>query len=193
MKKVLPQRGAEWVLTYTGRFFYPLDPRPEEICIEDVAHHLSQISRWGGATREFYSDAQRSVLVCRAAPDKLKPAALLHDVPEGLGFNDMQRPLKCSPMMSGYVRAENRCWKVVAKKFGIDPDDICKIGVYDDAVALAEHRDLINDNIAVDWASQAAYLMHIKPYAKKITAWSSKKAERIFLEEFDRLIGRKNS
>lgn len=47
--------------TYTGRTFYPFDPRPEDICIEDIAHSLSNMCRFCGHVREFYSVAEHSV------------------------------------------------------------------------------------------------------------------------------------
>ena len=35
------KRRGDWIQAYTGRKFWPLDPRPEEIFIEDIAHHLA--------------------------------------------------------------------------------------------------------------------------------------------------------
>src|SRR5690606_23156115 len=39
-----------WIQTYTGRRFYVTAPRPEDVCIEDVAHALSNICRFTGHT-----------------------------------------------------------------------------------------------------------------------------------------------
>lgn len=36
-----------WMQTYTGRAFYPEDPNPEDVCIKDIAHHLSLMCRFG--------------------------------------------------------------------------------------------------------------------------------------------------
>lgn len=36
-------RIGDWMQTYTGRQFWPIDPRPEEIEIEDIAHALSMM------------------------------------------------------------------------------------------------------------------------------------------------------
>ena len=38
-------RIGDWIQTYTGKCFYPLDPRPEEIDIMDIAHSLSMTCR----------------------------------------------------------------------------------------------------------------------------------------------------
>ena len=37
----MSNRKGPWKQTFTGKAFYPLDPRPEDICIEDIAHALS--------------------------------------------------------------------------------------------------------------------------------------------------------
>src|ERR1700693_75116 len=59
-----PRKG-DWIQTFTGRQFWPLDPRPEEVCIEDIAHGLSNECRFAGQCRSFYSVAQHSVLCAR--------------------------------------------------------------------------------------------------------------------------------
>ena len=65
-----------WIQTYTGRAFDLLDPRPEQIDPLDIAHALSQICRFTGHVREFYSVAQHSVLVACIVPEPLALAAL---------------------------------------------------------------------------------------------------------------------
>src|ERR1700719_64369 len=50
--------APEFIETYTGRAFYPLKPRIEDVSIIDIAHHLSQQCRYAGATNFFYSTAQ---------------------------------------------------------------------------------------------------------------------------------------
>ena len=52
---------GNWMLTYTGRRFYPIDPRPEDVCTEDIAHALSRICRFAGNTYCFYSVAEHSL------------------------------------------------------------------------------------------------------------------------------------
>lgn len=65
----MTQRRGDFICTYTGRKFYPLDPRPEDVCIEDIAHALALVNRFGGHTRVPYSVAQHSVLCCQNAPE----------------------------------------------------------------------------------------------------------------------------
>ncbi len=75
-------RIGNWLQTYSGIAYWPLDPRPEEVTIEDIAHHLSLICRFGGAVRRFYSVVEYSVLVSRVGPPVYALQCLLHDATE---------------------------------------------------------------------------------------------------------------
>jgi hypothetical protein len=39
-------RLGDWLLTYSGEIYWPLDPRPEEMHLEDIAHGLSLPCRY---------------------------------------------------------------------------------------------------------------------------------------------------
>jgi hypothetical protein len=47
-------RNGDWIQTYSGKKFWPLDPRPEEIFVEDIVHALSVLCRYGGHCTSFY-------------------------------------------------------------------------------------------------------------------------------------------
>lgn len=86
--------------TYTGRMLDLSNPRPEDICLEDIAHHLARVCRFGGAVHEYYSVASHSVMVATivAASDYrvsgyLQRSALLHDATEAY-LGDMVSGLK---------------------------------------------------------------------------------------------------
>lgn len=77
--------------TYTGRLIDLSRPDPADVCIEDIAWHLSRIPRFGGATNKenVYTVAQHSVLVLNrvkqtsaGADNALLLTALLHDAHE---------------------------------------------------------------------------------------------------------------
>ena len=55
--------------TYTGTEFYPTAPLAQELQIEDIAHALSNICRFGGHCSRFYSVAEHSVRVARLVYD----------------------------------------------------------------------------------------------------------------------------
>jgi hypothetical protein len=46
--------SAPFIETYTGRAFWPLEPKVEDVTIIDIAHHLSNQCRYSGATENFY-------------------------------------------------------------------------------------------------------------------------------------------
>ncbi len=77
--------------TYTGRMVSLLDPKPEDICIEDVAHHLAIVNRFGGATREPYSVAQHAVLVSIYVENSLQSG----DNPRSITWRIGRHPFYC--------------------------------------------------------------------------------------------------
>jgi hypothetical protein len=90
-----PPRG-DWLLTHTGKQFYPLDPRPEAVCLVDIAHALSQLCRWTGHVAYHYSVAQHAVQVALAVEHVAPDYALLalhHDDAEAY-LGDIARPWK---------------------------------------------------------------------------------------------------
>ena len=89
-------RKIGWIETYTGKKIYPLNmcqSNQTSICIDDIAHALSQTCRFGGHTREFYSVAQHACLVAMMVPNEFKLAALHHDDAEAY-LGDVVSPVK---------------------------------------------------------------------------------------------------
>lgn len=82
-----------YIQTFSGKKFSLIDPQPEDICIEDVAHHLGLLCRFVGATRVFYSVAQHSILVASIAPKKYAYDGLMHDAGEAY-YGDISSPLR---------------------------------------------------------------------------------------------------
>jgi hypothetical protein len=91
-------RHGHFIQTYTGITYYPADPRPLDVCIEDIAHALSMLCRYTGHCKFFYSVAEHSMrvadLVSLHGPE-VEIQALLHDAAEAY-CNDISRPLKRS-------------------------------------------------------------------------------------------------
>ena len=75
-------RNGSWLQTYTGIQFWPLDPRPEEIDIQDIAHALSLLCRFNGHCQRFYSVAEHSVHVSTILAPEFGLWGLLHDAAE---------------------------------------------------------------------------------------------------------------
>ncbi len=107
-----------WMGTYTGRRFYFYDPKPEDICIEDIAHSLSMQCRFLGHCKYFYSVAQHSIIVSRYVLSNLTLYGLLHDASEAY-ISDIIRPFKST--LEGYKIVENRIQNVIYRKYGLEP------------------------------------------------------------------------
>jgi hypothetical protein len=141
-----------FIVTYTGREFPLARPRPSDVCIEDIAHGLSLINRFTGATRDRpYSVAEHSLLVVEilerdgnmADPMCLR-AALLHDAHEAY-CGDMATPVKRYAGAEWHA-LEGGIERAVAQHFGIEDAALRHRFVikHADLVALAtERRDLM--------------------------------------------------
>lgn len=103
------------IKTFTGKYLNVFEPRPEDICIEDIAHGLAMQPRFGGQLPEFYSVAQHSVMVANLCWGQHKLAALLHDASEAY-MADIPSPIK--KRLRGYKKVENVLMKAIADKFG---------------------------------------------------------------------------
>ena len=102
------------IRTFTGIYMNVFEPTPEMICIEDIAHALSNQCRFGGHLPEFYSVAQHSTRCCDAAIPKYKIEALLHDASEAY-LLDIPSPIKKN--LSNYHEIEHRLMMLIAEKF----------------------------------------------------------------------------
>ena len=67
------------IVTSTGLYFDILEPTPEMVCIEDIAHSSSQCNRFTGHCRFPYPVSQHSRLGSFLVPMKYALRFLLHD------------------------------------------------------------------------------------------------------------------
>lgn len=108
------------IVTYSGAVIDPLNPDPEQIRIEDIAHSLSNQCRFTGHTREFYSVAQHSVLVSYLCDPKDALWGLLHDASEAY-LSDIASPIKqFSDMGAIYKTVEEALMTAIARCFSLE-------------------------------------------------------------------------
>jgi hypothetical protein len=124
---------GDWMQTYTGRRYYPLDPRAAEIEAADIAHALSLLCRYGGHVDRFYSVAEHCVLMSEAVAPENALAALLHDATEAY-VCDVPRPLK--RQLRNYADLEAAVWLAICDRYQLFP-------VLPDEVKAADNRILI--------------------------------------------------
>jgi 5'-deoxynucleotidase YfbR-like HD superfamily hydrolase len=168
-----------WIQTYSGKRVYPLDPRPENISIIDIAHALSQVCRFTGHVRYFLSVGQHSVLVSRVVPPEHALWGLLHDGSEAY-LADLARPVKRQAAMSVYRDAEKRLMKAITDKFGLPEEMPAAVDEADTRMLLTEKRDALTPS-AARWKIEE---FGLKPYEFEIVSWSPAEAKARFLERF---------
>jgi hypothetical protein len=179
MKKDATRTG-DWFVTYTGLKFWPFDPTPDDIVIEDIAHALSQICRFGGHTSQFFSVAQHSVLVSEIVPPALALQGLLHDATEAY-CGDMVRPLKVG--LPSYEAVEDKIWQAIAKRYDL-PVKLSKVIKWaDNTLLMTERRDILR-HVEHKWSLE---LEGYKPLPDRIEPLSPEASETLFFNCFTKL------
>ena len=161
------RQPMDYVCTFLGNRFYPLEPRIDQIDIEDIAHGLAYQCRFNGQTTRFYSVAQHSLMVATLVPPRLRLPALLHDAAEAY-LGDMVKPLK--RLFPEFSRLESGVLDLIGQRFSVDlrPQPAIEKA---DLVALAtEKRDLMPHSTE-KWTSLAG----INPLPDPIDPWHRKK------------------
>lgn len=169
------QRRGDWMQTFTGAQFWPLDPRPEEVRIEDIASALSKLCRYGGQCLRFYSVAEHCVHVANHAPEELKLAALLHDASEAY-LCDIIRPIKSH--LTNYLEIEAALERVLAQRFGLAWPMSSEVKRLDTAI-LADERDQAMAPPPVAWSQTTE-----PPLGVDLKFWEPPQAEFEFLRSF---------
>ena len=110
---------ADYITTYKGTYFYPLEPKAEDIHIEDIAHALFLLCRGNGHVKNFFSVGQHCVncaleAMARGYSKRVCLACLLHDAGEAY-MSDVPRPVKID--MPQYREWENTILFVVYGKY----------------------------------------------------------------------------
>lgn len=172
----------DWIVTYSGKKFWPLEPRPQDIDIVDIAHHLSNICRFTGAVSQFYSVAQHSVLVSKLC-DNHPLFGLLHDGSEAY-LCDVATPVKQSDLFAEYRAAESHLQRMILLHFGIrngdTPDEVKSA---DMAMGIIEGLSFMPKAHGAFWTDNAF------PHREgmRLAAWSPGVAKARFLDRFDEL------
>ena len=162
------ERHGDWMITYTGKRFWPLDPRADEVCFADIGAALSMTCRYGGHTRRFYSVAEHSTLLARYFLERGEGGraryALAHDMPEAY-TGDIIRPLKKS--WWGVEFVDRVVGAVILEALGgpWTADDVAAVDQADTRILVNEARAFWTaDQLeAAGWSFQTSPLPHVTP------------------------------
>jgi len=176
-------RKGTWIPLYSGYRIWLEDPRPQDIRIEDIAHALANLCRYGGQAKKFYSVAQHSVIGSWLISEPYKKAFLVHDATETY-LSDVITPLK-RILGDVYKSLEARMMQVVYQHFNLPLDEQTHKAVkhIDDVMLCTEIRDVTTTGYlrTVDRLARVPGDMRIEEF------WLPDRAEMEFKKRYHQL------
>lgn len=174
-----------WMQTFTGKQFWPFDPKVGDICIEDIAHSLSQQCRYAGHTKQFYSVAEHCYHISKAVPRRWALWGLLHDASEAY-LIDVPRPVKVH--LTNYKAIEAKLMLAIRQRFqleapineGLGDEMPMDVKIADNKILMDERAQALSAPPA-DWQDEGPLL------GVEIKFWYPQYAESRFLARFEEL------
>lgn len=171
---------ATWIETFTGRHVDIQTPIPEEFCITDIAHALSNVNRYGGHIYAPYSVAQHAVLMSRMCPTGLALECLHHDDAEAY-IGDMPSPFKS--VMPEFQRCEARIERAIRKALGLPGDHHHPdVKHWDKVMLMTEARDF-----NLGWYGTDKHSGMPDAHPSRIVPWDWRRAKAEFINRHDEL------
>jgi len=174
------ERIGSYIVTYTGKRFYPLDPRIEDIDVNDIIHALSNACRFAGHSTSFYSVAQHCVLVSLLCMPEDALWGLIHDASEAY-IIDIPSPLKKLPEFSFYREAEKKLMDIICDVFSLPHDEPRGVKDIDKRILATEARDLT-------FTKGRGWIKDHEPYDFHIHPWSPEEARVKFMSRLHELM-----
>jgi hypothetical protein len=197
------ESNRDWIMTASGRRFFPTRPTPDQVYFPDVAHQLAQRNRFTGACREPYNVAQHSVLaslimeqlgerLMAEVQQRLDEATwptpaqvatwslfgLLHDGAEAYG-PDIARPVKRDPAVGQLLLIEDAIQAAVyvaADLLDCVVPPVLKL--VDRQLLRAEQRDLMPP------AHPTEDRGDVEPYPHTVHPWDFHESRRRFIRRY---------
>lgn len=185
---VLSDRIGAWANSATGRIYWPSDPRPEDVCLEDIALSLAKLNRFGGHLRrdvESYTVAQHSVLVSYECEPRFALIGLLHDAHEAY-LGDPIRPIH-RLLEGNYWRAVGQWQVAIALYFGLSMNALKHVIT---SVKDADNRVLVTERRDVCQQSAREHDLPYTPLETRIVPLRAFDAYDLFMARFSELTER---
>lgn len=109
------------ITTFSGIYIDVFDPKPENIKLEDIAHHLALKNRFSGATAFPISVAQHAVYVSRIVHRRHARQALHHDDHEAY-TGDIPSPVKHTQPYTFHRQMDEKMQRVICEVFDCQYD-----------------------------------------------------------------------
>lgn len=174
-------KAPAFIETYSGRAVWPLKPKLTDFSVIDIAHHLSNQSRYSGATSHFYCTAQHCCLLADyvkkirhgTALDCLQ--ILMHDGAECY-LVDIPRPVK--QFMPQYRVWDRDITMKMREWLGLDGVPIPPWQDELDSRIVIDERDQLMSDSGLDWEHPC------EPLGINIDPWTPREAEQQFLMRY---------
>lgn len=182
------ERGEnDFIWTASGKKFWPLDPRAEDICIADIAHALSNLCRFTGHVKQFYSVAEHSCHVANVIGEECKRlgrskdmpqlmlAGLLHDASEAY-LCDLSGPIKGATRFGAlYKRFEAGLQRAVEQHFDCASLDSAFVRWADKVMLAREMRALLPEGVVLPEYASVGVQGNVSdlenPWAPAVARW----------------------
>ena len=171
----MKNRKGDWIQTYSGNQFFPLDARADEIYIQDIAHVLSMLCRFGGHCERFYSVAEHSCHMSDRAPQKYKLEALLHDATEAY-LVDVPRPIKRE--LPDYKEIELGLVRVISERFNLPEVMSTEVKMLDNLI-LFDEMDQNMKTPPKEWVGATTMRLDVQ-----LQYWSPETSKQEFMQRF---------
>lgn len=184
----MARMSSGWMQTLTGKKLDPFNPTPDTVCIEDVAHALSNLCRFGGHCKRFYSVAEHSVRGTEFIIDEYEDLDLafdflMHDTSE-YAFQDLVRPIK--KQLPDYENAEHAMQKFLAGHFGFRYPFVPLVHEIDNRMLVTEAVALLRDGPVENWHQGMLCAPIILEDAE--LGWSPGRARLEFITLYNQLV-----
>lgn len=161
--------------TRSGGYIDLTNPDVDEVSIDDIAHNLSHICRWGGKPEDYFSVAEHCIMTAeRGVPKHKRLGLLMHDCEEAL-LGDNITPLK--EIIPQLVVLGDRIRDLLLIKFNVPYDP--KLVLVVDAEQLEwERENIIKNRLYIGLAPKTAkqlFLDKFYEYSQDVKKYNASK------------------
>jgi hypothetical protein len=183
-----------WIQTRSGTALNLIDPQPNQVVVDDIAHSLSQLCRFNGHTKRHYSVAEHCVLIAWHLREKgrspvIQLDGLLHDAREAY-IGDITWPMQQALGMSfraRYKEISNKIHEAILSKLGLS--DIIALRTESHIVKMADLGILIDERDELLGPPPRAWECEdLGPIGAKPVGWDPDTAKTMWLIALDELL-----